>query len=136
MIDRRNLLTAALACGAIAMSTIAATPAAMARDAKTFDLKAFETAQGAGKPILIDVSAPWCPTCKAQAPILDQLAAKPKFKDLVVFKIDFDSQKDLLRKFGVSMQSTLISFKGGAEVARSTGSTNAADIEAQLDKSL
>lgn len=132
MIDRRRLLKATIAITGLA----AASTAAFALGAKEFDINAFEAAQGAGKPILIDVSAPWCPTCKVQAPILDQLAAKPKFKDLVVFKIDFDSQKDLLKKFGVSMQSTLISFKGSREVARSTGTTNAADIEAQLDKSL
>lgn len=136
MIDRRRLLKATIAITGLAASATAASTAAFALGAKEFDINAFEAAQGAGKPILIDVSAPWCPTCKVQAPILDQLAAKPKFKDLVVFKIDFDSQKDLLKKFGVSMQSTLISFKGSREVARSTGATNAADIEAQLDKSL
>ncbi|MBN9086724.1 MAG: thioredoxin family protein [Reyranella sp.] len=114
----------------------AASSAVAAFDAKGFDLKEFEGAQGAGKSILVEVMAPWCPTCKAQAPILGELLAKPKFKDLVVFKIDFDSQKDLLRKFGVSMQSTLISFKGAKEVERSTGNTNTAAIEAQLDKSL
>ncbi len=131
MVDRRWLLRAAI----VFMGT-AASSAVSAFDAKGFDLKEFEGAQGAGKSILVEVMAPWCPTCKAQAPILGELLAKPKFKDLVVFKIDFDSQKDLLRKFGVSMQSTLISFKGAKEVARSTGNTNTAAIEAQLDKSL
>jgi thioredoxin len=64
------------------------------------------------------------------------LTQKAKFKDLVVFEIDFDSQKDLLRKFNVRMQSTLISYKGAREGGRSTGDTNASSIEAQLDKSI
>ena len=52
------------------------------------------------------------------------------------FQIDFDSQKDLLRKFDVRMQSTLISFKGASEVGRSTGDTNPASIEALVAKSI
>jgi len=52
------------------------------------------------------------------------------------FEIDFDTQKDLLRKFNVQKQSTLITFKGKQETGRSTGETNAARIEALLDKSI
>jgi thioredoxin 1 len=130
MINRRFVLTATLT--AVGMLT----GPAFAFVSRPFDPKAFDAAQAAGKSILVEVSAPWCPTCKVQKPILSNLANQAKFKDLVAFEIDFDSQKDLLKKFGVSMQSTLISFKGAKEVARSTGITNAAAIEAQLDKSL
>lgn len=131
MIDRRFVLWATLASiGAMAIAP------ASAFETIAFDAKAFEAAQAAGKPILIEVAAPWCPTCKVQKPILSELSRKPKFKELVAFQIDFDSQKDLLRKFGVSMQSTLISFKGQKEVGRSTGDTSTSSIEAQLDKSL
>ena len=76
------------------------------------------------------------PTCRAQKPILEKLGAEQKFAPIVAFTIDFDSQKDLLRKFNVRAQSTLISFKGKQEVARSTGETTEAAIEDQLDKSI
>jgi thiol-disulfide isomerase/thioredoxin len=129
MINRRLALKAAL----VAIGTLAAVPA-FAFETQPFDSNAFDAAQAAGKPILIEVTAPWCPTCKAQKPILQELAEKPKFRGLIAFQIDFDSQKDLLRKFGVTMQSTLISFKGQKEVGRSTGDTNASSIEGLLDK--
>ena len=131
MITRRFMLTSAL----VVVGSSAAIPALAFENAK-FDAKAFETAQAAGKPILIEVTAPWCPTCKAQKPILSNLAAKPKYKNLVALEIDFDSQKELLRKFGVSMQSTLIAFKGTKEVGRSTGDTKASSIEGLLDKTI
>lgn len=131
MISRRLLIHAAIA----GIGTMAILPA-QAFQVRPFDAKAFEAAQAAGKPILVEISAPWCPTCKAQKPILSELATKPKFKELVAFEIDFDSQKELLRKFGVNMQSTLITFKGSKEMGRSTGDTNAASIESLIDKSI
>lgn len=109
---------------------------AWAADKQPFDQAAFAAAQAAGKPILVEVTAPWCPTCKAQAPILSELRGEPRFKDLVSFNIDFDSQKDLLKTFGVRMQSTLIVFKGAQEVGRSTGNSKAASIEALLAKAI
>jgi thioredoxin 1 len=131
MLNRRHLL------GALAIATaLSLGPIASAADKKPFDQKAFEAAQAAGKPILVEVSAPWCPICKAQAPILSRLTSDPKFKELVSFDIDFDSQKDLLKKFNVQKQSTLIVFKGKQETGRSTGDTNAASIEALLGKSI
>lgn len=131
MIDRRSVLMSLAV-----VASLATTASVFAAESRAFDAKAFEAAQAAGKPILVEVTASWCPTCKAQKPILSELMQKSKFKNLVAFEIDFDTQKDLLRKFGVRMQSTLISFQGKTEVARSTGDTNAASIEAQLDKSI
>ena len=101
-----------------------------------FTQQALDAAQKAGKPILIDVTAPWCPICKAQKPILADLAALPKFKNLEILEVDFDSQKDALRAFNIQKQSTLVIFKGGKEVDRSTGDTNAASIGALLDKAI
>jgi thiol-disulfide isomerase/thioredoxin len=103
---------------------------------RPFDAKAFEAAQVAGKSILVEVHAPWCPVCKAQAPILARLSGEAKYKDMIRFAIDFDSQKDLLRRFGVQRQSTLITFKGKQETGRSTGDTNPASLESLLAKAI
>jgi len=131
MLNRRQLLGTIVLSAALSLGPIAA-----AAERQPFDQAAFEAAQAAGKPILVEVSAPWCPTCKAQAPILARLRSEARFKDLLSFNIDFDSQKDLLRKFNVQTQSTLIVFKGKQETGRSTGVTDAAAIEALLAKSI
>jgi thioredoxin 1 len=101
-----------------------------------FTQAGFEAAQQEGKPILVEIIASWCPTCKAQAPILSGLRGDPKFKDLEVFSVDFDSQKDIVQSFKANKQSTLIVFKGSQEVGRSTGDTRKDSIEALLTKSL
>ncbi|MBX9824767.1 MAG: thioredoxin family protein [Xanthobacteraceae bacterium] len=131
MMNRRLLLGAFALSAALSVGSIAG-----AMDKKPFDQKTFEAAQAAGKPILVEVHAPWCPVCKAQAPILAKLRSDARFKDLVSFNVDFDSQKDLLKKFNVQKQSTLIVFKGSKEVGRSTGDSNAASIEALVARSI
>lgn len=109
MLSRRSILIAAAL-----VSATAVTPA-LAVSPQPFDAKLFADAQKAGKPILIAVHGTWCPTCKAQAPILSRLMAEPKFENLAYFIVDFDSQKDLVKRFGARMQSTLIVFKGDRE---------------------
>lgn len=99
-----------------------------------FDQKTFVAAQSAGAPILVEITASWCPTCAAQRPILDKLAADPAFRDLKIFKVDFDSQKDVVRAMKAQMQSTLIVFHGAAEKGRSTGDTDAGSIRALVTK--
>jgi thiol-disulfide isomerase/thioredoxin len=131
MLNRIHLLGALALIAALGLGA-----PAVAMEKKPFDAKAFESAQAAGKPILLEVHAPWCPTCRAQQPILSRLSKSEKFKDIVRFNIDFDSQKELLRKFNVRMQSTLIVFKGKREAGRSAGDTNAASIEALLAKAI
>ncbi|MCZ8313619.1 thioredoxin family protein [Phreatobacter sp.] len=129
MIDRRSLM---LAAGAAAI--VAARPASAT--GQRFTQAAFDAAQAAGKPILVEVTAPWCPTCRAQQPILQKLTAEPRFRDLIFLSVDFDSQKDVVRALNVRSQSTLVVFKGRAEVGRSAGDTNAESIAALVAKSI
>src|SRR5271168_3370097 len=130
MIVRRTVLLG------LAVSTLAFCVQAYASEPTPFTAEGFAAAQKAGKSILVHITAPWCPTCKAQRPILGELTATPAFKDLTVFDVDFDAQKDVVNAFGARMQSTLIVFKAGVEVGRSVGDTNAASIKALLDKAV
>ena len=131
MRSRRSVIAVALA-GALA--GLAAGQARAATEAP-FDQAAFAASQRAGKPILVDVTASWCPTCAKQRPILARLREDPAFRDLQVYTVDFDTRKDVLRAMGVQMQSTLIVFHGDKEVGRSTGVVDEAAIRALLDKS-
>ena len=125
-----------LAALAVGLGLGLSAPLASAAEIAPFTPDAFAAAQKAGKPILVDIKASWCPTCHAQAPILGQLEAQPKFKDLVVLEVDFDTQKDVVRQFGARMQSTLIAYKGAKEATRSVGDTNAGSIATLLDAAL
>ena len=130
MLSRRSILIAAC------IATAAATSPAFAVSPQPFNAGAFADAQRNGQPILVAVHASWCPTCKAQTPILNELTNEPKFKSLSFFVVDFDSQKDLVKRFGARVQSTLIVFKGDKEEGRSAGDTNRTSIAALLNKAL
>lgn len=131
MTHRSTLFAAAL----LAVAWAVGFPAAAA-ERLPYDAAALAAGQKAGKSIVVHVTAPWCPTCKAQKPILDKLAAEPDFKDFVVFELDFDTGRDGLKALNARSQSTLVVFKGETETGRSVGDTHADSIAALLRTAL
>jgi thioredoxin 1 len=123
MLNRRVFL------GTLAVASLAPLSAKAAAPL-TYTDEAFKAAQKSGKSILIEIHANWCPTCKAQAPIINNLLKTPKFSDLITFRVDFDGQPDVVIALGADTQSTLISFKGDKETGRSVGDTDPTSIEA------
>ncbi|NJO23580.1 MAG: thioredoxin family protein [Sphingomonadales bacterium] len=119
----------------LAVLVAVAVPAA-ALEKRKYDDAAFKVAQSGGKSILVDISATWCPVCKAQHKVLDSLAKRPEFADIVVFEVDFDTQKDAVKAFNARQQSTLIAFKGAREIKRVVGETATESIEGLLKTTL
>ena len=118
----------------VAIVLSSAVSVALAGEIKPYTDTEFDKLTTAGKPVMLDVSATWCPTCKAQKPILDSLMKHPSYKDVTMLTIDFDSAKPTLKKFKVNMQSTLVAFKGKTEVGRSVGDTSREGIEGLVKK--
>jgi len=117
MLDRRMFMAlAAVACAAVFAPALV-----RANAVAPFDQAAYDAALTAGKPMLVEISAPWCPTCRAQKAVLDELLTDPKFADLVHLDVDFDTRKDVVRALGARTQSTLIVYSDGVEVARAVG---------------
>lgn len=84
----------------------------------------FADAQGEGKTILVDVTADWCSTCKAQHPILEELSADERLQDVLFIRLDFDVHKDFLKQHRIPRQSTVVIFDGETEVGRSIAETD------------
>lgn len=120
----------------IALGLAMAVPAAKASERHVFDPAAFEAAKQSGKSILVHVAAVWCGVCKVQKPVVAELAEEPAFRDLVIFDVDYDTQKEALRSLQVQKQSTLITFKGYAETGRSIGVSDKDAIKDLVKKAL
>jgi len=69
---------------------------------------------------LIDFNAHWCGPCKAQKPIIDNLAVK--YKDRVtVAELDVDENRETAMQLGIASIPTLILYKENREVERFVG---------------
>lgn len=123
---RRILLAAALLASL--------TGPGLAAETVPFQQAAFAQAQSEKRPILVEIDASWCPTCAKQRPILAKLSAEPEYRNLLIMKVDFDTQKDVVRAMGAQMQSTLIAFHGKDERGRSAGATDEAAIRELVGK--
>ena len=130
-ITRRTIL--GLGSAALFMAAAASVGAG---ERAAFDRAAFDAAIADGGPVLVDVYAPWCSTCRAQSKALDGLFGKPDYAAYKVFVVDYDSEKDVMRRFGASQRSTLIVFSGGSEKGRIVGDTSPAAIERLLQAGL
>jgi thiol-disulfide isomerase/thioredoxin len=97
---------------------------------------AFERLISQGQPVVVDFHADWCPTCRAQAPIVRELLATPELSRVNVLIANYDTELALRKSLNVSKQSTLVVFRHGKEVARSTGDTNRDGLAALLRQAI
>ena len=84
----------------------------------------FQAAQREGRTIVVDVHAPWCPTCRAQEPILRELRSHPDLANALFIRVDFDSNAAFRRAHNIPRQSTILVFQGRNETGRSVAETN------------
>jgi thioredoxin 1 len=104
--------------------------------AEPFTQTRLDTLNRSGQPVLVAIHADWCSTCKTQERVLQELLTQAEFKRITLLRMDFDQQKEAVRSFGVEYQSTLIVFKEGREVGRSTADQSPVSIAALLRLSL
>jgi len=93
-----------------------------ALESKPYTADALAAAEKAGQPAAVFFHADWCPTCRAQDKVLQSLKAE-KGLDLTVLVANYDTEKDLKRRFKINSQSTFVVLKGTKETARLIGDT-------------
>lgn len=82
--------------------------------------------------VVLFFHASWCPTCKALDSSLGK-DAKQIPGDLTILKIDYDSAKELKKKYGIVIQHTLVQVDSdGNEIAKWTGGNNLESITKRL----
>ena len=114
---------------------VAAASMAHALEVKPYSAQALADAEKAGQPVALHFHADWCPTCRAQDKTLESMKSE-KGLDLTILQVNYDTEKDLKKRYGVKMQSTMVVLKGAKEVARLAGDTSADAIRGALKAAL
>lgn len=86
------------------------------------------------KPVLVKFGAPWCPPCKALAPVLEALNGT---RDDVVFaELDIDESPDTAQAYKVFSIPTVIIMWDGAEMGRVVGNQQKSKLVEFIDQCL
>ncbi len=79
-----------------------------------FSQSAYDSAIADGKTVILDFHASWCSTCVANEPIIREVFKTNTDKNLVGFKVNFDTEVALKKIFNIQSQATFIkTSKGG-----------------------
>jgi thioredoxin 1 len=71
------------------------------------------------KTEVIDFWATWCGPCKLMNPIIDEV--EKEYSDLTITRVDIDSDKDMVEKYGIQSVPTYVILKDGVEIDRIIG---------------
>ena len=74
----------------------------------------------AGKAVLVDFWAQWCPPCHMLSPVLDEIAAELR-DTLTVAKMDVDENQVTAQRYGILAMPTLSVFRNGEVISQVVG---------------
>ncbi len=70
--------------------------------------------------VLVDFWADWCAPCKAQDPILEEVAKELKGK-ILIGKVNVDDNRVIASKYGIMNIPTMILFRNGKKLHQFVG---------------
>ncbi|MBQ0119102.1 MAG: thioredoxin [Paludibacteraceae bacterium] len=94
-----------------------------------------QTLLAEGKPLVVDLWAPWCGPCKMMLPIVDELSTEYEGK-IRVGKLNVDENPETCETFGIMNIPTMLFFKNGELVNRHVGASRKPDLQKLFDKLL
>lgn len=92
----------------------------------------FQATLAEGKPVVVDLWAPWCGPCRMMSPVMSELAEEYEGR-VIVGKMNVDDNEEVPSNFNVMNIPTLLFFKNGQLVNRHVGAARKADLQPLFD---
>jgi thioredoxin 1 len=81
---------------------------------------------------MIYIKASWCGPCKILSPIIDEIMNE-KNGEIILGKVDADSEIDFVKSLNVRNIPTILFYKNGELVDRTTGLKNKIELSKLID---
>jgi thiol:disulfide interchange protein len=111
---------------------------AQAEGATPYTAEAVATELAAGKTVVLDFSADWCPSCQAQGRTIAALRDEnPGYAGtLAFFVVDWDTYKDsdLTKTYGIVRRGSLVLLNSQGVVAQTDTHSSKGDLKAMFDQ--
>ena len=99
-----------------------------------FTIEKFEEAKKNGETVVVTAWNKYCGTCKRQKVVLDQ--AEKDFKDVLFLYYNHPKMKDIAKYLKIDHRSTILVYKGNAEISRTLGQIDKSVIYSNIDKAI
>ena len=99
-----------------------------------FTIETFEEAKKNGETVVVTAWNKYCGTCKRQKVVLDQ--AEKDFKDVLFLYYNHPKMKDVAKYLKIDHRSTILVYKGSAEVSRTLGQVDKSVIYSNIEKGI
>ena len=95
-------------------------------------METFNDVINSGTLVLVDFYATWCQPCKMMHPVLEQV--KGELGDRIrIIKIDVDKQSATANQYRIQSVPTLMLFRQGEVLWRTSGAMQRAELLATID---
>ena len=95
----------------------------------------YEKLKNSPRPVVVDFWAPWCGPCRAIGPVIEKLGHDYAGR-VDIWKVNADSEPDIMQAFRIFGIPTVIAFRDGQEVMRHTGSAPAQVLQPLFEAAL
>ncbi len=102
----------------------------------------YDTAFASDKLIVLYFFANWCPSCKAEFPLMENAFNNLNTDKVIGFRVNYNdnetdgNEKELARKFGVAYQHTKVFIRNGERILKSPESWSSPRYDSEINKAL
>ena len=80
--------------------------------------------------VIVDFFANWCGPCKMLSPMLEEIDNE----NIVILKVDVDSNPEIANKYKIMSIPTIILFKNGMEKSKKIGLCSKQELEEMINQ--